>query len=77
MSKQKYADAMAADRANILASNRRQAFNDAMGTFQQTQNAGSELIGAGLQNTIGAYRFNKFKKEQDEADMARNPWITK
>ena len=37
MAKQKYADVMAADRANILAANRRQAFNDAMSTFQQKQ----------------------------------------
>ena len=75
MAKQKYADAMAADRAGILASNRRQAYNDAMGTFNQTQAAGSELIGAGLQNTIGAYRYNKMMKQQDEIDAASNPWL--
>lgn len=74
MQKQKYADAMAADRASILASNRRQAFNDAMGAFQQNQNAGSELIGAGLQNTIGAYRFNKIKNQQDQENYTRNPY---
>ena len=75
MQKQKYADAMAADRASILASNRRQAYNDAMGTFQQNQSAGSELIGAGLQNTIGAYRYNKMMKQQDEINAASNPWL--
>ena len=75
MAKQKYADAMAADRASILASNRRQAYNDAMGTFNQTQAAGSELIGAGLQNTIGAYRYNKMMKQQDEINAASNPWL--
>jgi hypothetical protein len=74
MAKQKYADVMAADRANILAANRRQAFNDAMYTFQQKQKAGSELVGAGLQNIIGAYRFNQDQKAMDKANAERNAW---
>lgn len=74
MSKQKYADAMAADRASVLASNRRQAFNDAMSTFQQKQKAGSELVGAGLQNIIGAYRFNKDQEAMRRANEERNAW---
>jgi hypothetical protein len=71
MNKQKYADAMAADRATILAANRRQAYNDAMNTFQQKQQAGSELIGAGLANTIGAYRFRQDQQARLKADEAR------
>jgi hypothetical protein len=74
MAKQKYADVMAADRASILAANRRQAFNDAMYTFQQKQKAGSELVGAGLQNIIGAYRFNQDQKAMDKANAERNAW---
>lgn len=74
MVKQKYADAMAADRAGILAANRRQAFNDAMYTFQQKQQAGSELVGAGLQNIIGAYRFNREMKNQQNVNDASNPY---
>jgi hypothetical protein len=74
IAKQKYADAMAADRAGILASNRRQAFNDAMYTFQQKQKAGSELVGAGLQNIIGAYRFNQDQKAMEKANAERNAW---
>ncbi len=77
MNKQKYADSMAADRANILSANRRQAFNDAMYTFQQKQQAGSELIGAGLANTIGAYRFKKDQQARDEANKASNAWTSK
>lgn len=77
MNKQKYADSMAADRAGILSANRRQAFNDAMYTFQQKQQAGSELIGAGLANTIGAYRFKKDQQARDEANKASNAWTTK
>jgi len=72
MQKQQYADAQVANRANILAGNRRQAFNDAMGTFQQKQQAGSELIGAGLANTIGAYRFNQSMKNRNAANDERN-----
>lgn len=74
MQKQQYADAQVANRANILAGNRRQAFNDAMGTFQQKQQAGSELIGAGLANTIGAYRFNQEAKNRKAADLEREAW---
>lgn len=76
MQKQQYADQQAAQRASILAANRRQAFNDAMGTFQQKQEAGSELIGAGLQNTIGAYRFKKDQQARDEANKASNAWTS-
>lgn len=71
MQKQQYADSMVANRAGILAGNRRQAFTDAMNTFQQKQQAGSELIGAGLANTIGAYRFNQDMKARQVADEAR------
>jgi len=74
MAKQKYADAMAADRASILDKNRRQAFNDAMYTFQQKQQAGGELVGAGLQNIIGAYRFNKELQRSDKINDASNPY---
>lgn len=75
MQKQQYADAQAANRANILSTNRRQAYNDAMGAFQQKQQAGSELIGAGLQNVIGAYRFNRRNQASDEAKNASNAWV--
>lgn len=74
MNKQMYADQQVANRANILAGNRRRSFEDAMSTFQQKQQAGSELIGAGLANTIGAYRFNKDLEAQKEANLASNAW---
>jgi hypothetical protein len=74
MNKQKYADAMAADRASILDRNRRQAFNDAMYTFQQKQQAGSELVGEGLQNIIEAYRFNKEMQNNRNVNDASNPY---
>lgn len=76
MQKQQYADAQVANRADLLANNRRQAFSDAMNTFQQKQQAGSELIGAGLANSIGAYRFNQDLKARQNADYERGRWVT-
>jgi hypothetical protein len=64
INKQRYADQMVADRANIVRGDRRQAFEDAMMGFQQRQKSGSELLGAGLSNMIGSYRFNKDLQEQ-------------
>ena len=77
MNKQKYADVMAADRATILAANRRQAYNDAMNTFQQKQKAGSELIGAGLMNTIDAYRFKRSMEQRDAAEKQKTDFVNK
>lgn len=74
MNKQMYADQQAANRASIIAQNKRRSFEDAMGTFQQRQQAGSELISAGLANTIGAYRYNKDLQAQKEANLASNEW---
>lgn len=75
MEKQQYADRMVAERAGIIERNRRQAFEDAMMGFQQRQGAGAQLVGAGLANTIGAYRFNKdlqAQKERNALDWSRN-----
>jgi hypothetical protein len=76
MQKQQYADAQVANRANILAANRRMLFNDTMGAFQQNQQAGGDLISAGLSNTIGAYRFKKDQQAIEEANAQRNGWTT-
>jgi hypothetical protein len=75
MQKQQYADAQIANRAQIEDARRRRQFSDAMGAYQQKQEAGSELIGAGLANTIGAYRYNKELTEQkrrNDLDWSRN-----
>ena len=76
MQKQQYADEQVANRASILSANRRQAYTDALGAFQQKQQAGSELVGAGLQNTIGAYRYNKELNNENQADAERNRWTS-
>lgn len=71
MQKQQYADQQAAERANVLAANRRMLFGDAMNAFQQKQQSGADLISAGLNNTIGAYRFRQDQKARQAADEAR------
>lgn len=68
LQKAQYADAQAKERANMRDYYRRRAFEDAMSTFQQKQQAGSELIGAGLANTIEAYRFNKQMQERNKRE---------
>lgn len=77
MQKQQYADEQVANRANTLSANRRQAYMDALGAFQQKQAAGSELIGAGLQNVIGAYRYNKELNNEEAQNNQRNAWSSK
>lgn len=47
----------------------RQIFQDAMNQFTAKQNTGSELVAAGLRNTINAKRYNdelNFQKEQNQ-----------
>jgi hypothetical protein len=74
MDKQQYADQLAKEKASLTAANRRQAYVDAMKAFQQRQEAGSELVGTGLANTIGAYRFNQDLRARQAADKARTSW---
>lgn len=74
MEKARYADQQVKERANFLDSQRRRAFGDAMDTFQQRQQAGSELIGAGIRNTIGAYRYGKELSAQEEAERQANAY---
>lgn len=77
MQKQQYADEQVSNRAQTLSANRRQMYLDALGAFQQKQQAGSELIGAGLQNAIGSYRYNKELNNENQADAQRNDWTSK
>lgn len=75
MAKQQYADQQVANRAELRDKLKRRQFGDAMQAFQEKQQAGSELIGAGLANTIGAYRYNKELQEQqrrNDLDWSRN-----
>jgi hypothetical protein len=59
MAKQQISDQSIKERAGIMTGAKRQAYEDAMGRFQQIQAAGSELVGAGIRNVIGSTRLNK------------------
>jgi hypothetical protein len=67
MEKQQYADQAVRDRAAFLDSQRRRAFGDAMDTYNVNQESGSALVGAGVRNAIGAYRYQKELDAQEKA----------
>jgi hypothetical protein len=75
MEKQRYADQQAANRGNVNMQLSRNAFSNAMDTFQQKQQAGSELIGAGINNTIGAIRYQQELDAMEKADKERNRYL--
>jgi hypothetical protein len=75
MQKQQYADQQVKDRASNKYQLSRTAFTDALGAFQQKQQAGSELIGAGIQNTIGALRYQQELDAMAKSDAQKNAWM--
>lgn len=72
--KQQYANQLVANRAAINAQNKQDVFNIANQAFNQRQQAGSELVGAGLANTIGAYRYNRNQNMINDINQQSNPW---
>lgn len=75
MQKQMYADQVAKERAGITTGAKRQAYEDAMSNFLQKQQAGSELVGAGIRNVIGSYRLNKELQAQQDAKDQENAYL--
>jgi len=67
MQKQQYADQAVRERAAFLDSQRRRAFGDAMETYNVNQESGSALVGAGVKNAIGAFRYQKELEAQERA----------
>lgn len=67
MQKQQYADQAVRERAAFLDSQRRRAFGDAMDTYNVNQESGSALVGAGVRNAIGAFRYQKELDAQERA----------
>lgn len=53
----------------------RQLFQDRMNQFGQQQNAGASLLGAGIQNLIGAGRYNQAKQAQDQINKIDNLYL--
>jgi hypothetical protein len=62
MQKAQVAAGLAGQRAGMS----RQLFADKMNEFMQKQQAGSELVGAGIQNIIGAKRYQQEKLAQEQ-----------
>ena len=67
MQKQQYADQAVKERADFLDMQRRRAFGDAMDTYNINQESGSALVGAGVRNAIGAFRYQKELDAQERA----------
>ena len=62
LEKQQYADAKQTELNNMLANKAglsRQLFGDQMQGWKENQLAGSQLVGAGIENAIGASRYRK------------------
>ncbi len=66
--RQAYLDSLIANKANMS----RTLFNDKMNAWQQNQQAGAGLLGAGLQNLIGAKRYNDELAAMKETGNIRN-----
>jgi hypothetical protein len=52
--------------AGVRAQFGRQLFQDKMNEFMQKQQAGAELLGAGIQNVVGARRYQREREAQDQ-----------
>lgn len=52
--------------AGVRAQMSRQLFQDKMNEFMQKQQAGAELLGAGIQNLVGAQRYKQERMAQDQ-----------
>jgi hypothetical protein len=52
--------------AGVRAQFSRQLFQDNMNEFIQKQQAGAELLGAGIQNLVGAQRYKQERMAQDQ-----------
>lgn len=72
--KQQYANQLIANRASQAAQNKKDVFNIANDAFNQRQQSGAELVGAGLANTVGAYRYNRNERMMNDINQQANPW---
>jgi len=75
MAKQQISDQSIKERAGIMTGAKRQAYEDAMGRFQQIQQAGSELVGAGIRNVIGSTRLNKELEAMKAAKAQQDAYL--
>lgn len=57
LEKQRYANNLIGQKAGMARNLQRQKFEDSMNAFNTNQTAGSQLLGAGIQNAFGALRY--------------------
>jgi len=65
-------NALIADKQDRL----RQYFGDEMSAFQQNQASGAQLVGAGLENLVGAVRYEQEKNMKDGRTTLSKNWAT-
>ena len=70
MNKQAYAD----DMIQAKQAKSRQLFQDTMAGWQQNQETGGQLLGAGLRNLISANRYRDEVEAQKNINAAGNAW---
>jgi hypothetical protein len=71
LNKQQYADNLNMAKADKM----RQLFDDRMSGWQQNQQAGGALLGAGLKNLIGANRYNAELAATQNTNNIGNSWL--
>ncbi len=69
--KKRYADSLVADRQEKS----RRLFGDTMNAWQQNQQAGAGLLNAGINNLVGASRYNAEKAAQENIEKARTSYL--
>lgn len=71
LGKQQYADQFGLNKVELS----RRLFNDKMNAWQQNQAAGQNLLGAGIQNFIGANRYEQEKQSIADNNNVANNWL--
>jgi hypothetical protein len=71
MSKQQYADQLGTQKAEMS----RRLFQDNLNAWNQKQQSGAELVGAGLTNAVAAKRYNDELSFLNELRGSQNNWM--
>jgi len=71
MSKQAQANELVANKAEMS----RRLFQDQMNAWTQNQQSGAALLGAGIQNMVGAQRYNQEMAFQNKLANGQNDWM--
>lgn len=72
MDRQENLNSLVQDKQNRL----RQYFGDSLSGWNQNQAAGSQLVGAGIQNLIGADRYRQEREALEKRQRLSDNWLT-